>query len=81
MTPNEALDYRDAIVLRLREERQRQGLSRRRVQLLGGPSEHCLKAMEAHRRGPTLLTAIRYADVLQLDVGLSDRGIKSGKDG
>ncbi len=76
MTPTEALEYRKGIIWKLRQERERQGLSRRRIELLGGPTVHCLQAMEGNRGGPTLLTLIRLADVLQFNVELVDRGIK-----
>ena len=73
MTPREAVEYREELMRQLKQERKRQGLTQQRIGLLGGPSQYCVKGIERGRWGPTLLTVIRYADVLRCDLKLVAR--------
>ncbi len=72
MTPRGHRVARRRLVDQLRRERERQGLSRPALARLGGPSVECTKGMErGNRYGPTLITAIAYADALGWGVCLT----------
>lgn len=70
MTPAACKAERDRLVGELRRERECQGLERKDLVDMGGPTEGCLKTMERGRWGPTLATFIYYADALGYVLGL-----------
>lgn len=74
MTPRQRIKARQRLIDQLRDERERQGLSRAALERRGGPSVECVKGMErANRYGCTLLTAITYADALGWGVCLTKK--------
>ncbi len=70
LTPREAESAVAGIVEQLRRERERLGLTRVRIENLGGPATHTLHAWERGRNRPTLAPLIHYAALLKWRVEL-----------
>ena len=73
MTPSEARDYCEDLMDQLRCERERQGIIMAELAKLGGPKTHCLQDLEYGRNIGNLLTAVKYADALGMDLVLVKR--------
>ncbi len=64
MTPKQVILARHELVQRLTDERERQGLSHRDIEERNGPSQSCVRKIDAGKWGPTLGTVIAYAAAL-----------------
>jgi transcriptional regulator with XRE-family HTH domain len=58
-----------AVIEALREERLRKGLSMNRVAQEAGLSQQMVSYVERGMRAPTLNTAVRIAEALEVDLG------------
>ena len=70
MTPTEARDYCKDLIDQLRCERERQGIRMAELAKVGGPKAHCLQQLEYGKNIGYLLTAVKYADALGMDLVL-----------
>lgn len=79
------MNYREAeqilayIADRLQQERDRRGLSQKKLAKLSGVSRQAIGAIEKGQRSPSLISCLRLADALGLRLGDLLNSGQSGK--
>jgi putative transcriptional regulator len=79
------MDYEEAerilacVMQRLEQERNRQGLSQRKLSALSGVSRMAIGMIEKGQRSPSQIICLRVADALDLDLGDVLKGVPKNK--
>lgn len=79
MNHREAARILAYVMDRLREERERQGLTLQRLGLISGVSRIMIAKMEKGERSPSLIICVRVADALGLQLGDLLNSVPKGK--